>query len=235
MLARQIDSRSSHGNGGEHRFPRRRGSNTGLTLVEVLVVIGVMVLLVGLLLPWLARNNHSASRISCTNNLKQIGLAVRLFAVDNGDKFPWKLSNSAGGSLECVSAPSQAFRHFLVMSNELSTPKILHCPEDKRRGPSIDWLTLNNANLSYFIGLDASETYPQLILAGDSNLMTNRVPVGSGLLLLTTNVSLGWTTARHQGSGNISLGDGSVQQITSIRLQQHLAGSNVGTNRIVIP
>ena len=135
--------------------------------------------------------------------------------------------------MEYVST-GEVFRHFRAMSNELSTPKVLVCPADTRTAAR-SFAALSNVNISYFVGLDAADAFPQMLLAGDRNLTTNGVPVGTGLLVLTTNVTLGWTAAMHKNSGNAVLGDGSVQPFTNPRLQDQAAHSDVATNRLLIP
>ena len=55
------------------------------TVLSVLVVFGIVVVLAAMLLPALSRSKARAQRINATNNLKQIGLAARTFALDNGD------------------------------------------------------------------------------------------------------------------------------------------------------
>src|SRR5882672_11239589 len=70
---------------------------------------------------------RKAQHISCVNNLKQIGLGFRIWAGDNGGKFPFQISTNAGGTLELCSRDANGFdrnsvAHFLVASNELSTP-----------------------------------------------------------------------------------------------------------------
>ena len=111
------------------RFSNQR--NHALTLVEVLVVIAVMTIFAALLLPALAPHHDGRQRINCVNNLKEIGLAYRVWEGDNGDKYPMAVSTGKGGSMEYTDG-ANTFRHFLVMSNELSTPKILICPADTR-------------------------------------------------------------------------------------------------------
>jgi hypothetical protein len=73
-----------------------------------------------------------AERIACVNNLKQVGLALRIWAGDNMD----------------VAPPD-----FLSMSNELSTPKILVCPGDHGREVAKDFssFTLANSSYEYFV------------------------------------------------------------------------------------
>lgn len=68
-----------------------------LTLVEVLVIIVVLFVLVGMLLPVVNRPpGVKATRIKCVNNLKNVGLAFRIFATDNNDRFPMQLGIAGG-------------------------------------------------------------------------------------------------------------------------------------------
>jgi prepilin-type N-terminal cleavage/methylation domain-containing protein len=73
---------SSHAN---RRAPREA---MAFTLIELLVVIAIIALLAGMLLPSLARAKETARRVSCVNNLKQLGLCLTMYADDHDGKFP---------------------------------------------------------------------------------------------------------------------------------------------------
>jgi len=214
------------------RFSHQR--NRAMTLVEVTIVIAVLVIAVALILPALAMAKRKTSKIGCVNDLKQVGIAFRLWEGDNNDKYPMAVSLTNGGAMELIATGNVA-ACFQVMSNELNTPKILLCPEDTHRVLATNWSALNNSNISYFVGLDAVESKPQMILGGDDNFTIGGVPVKSGVLQLLTNTPVAWTKTRHKLYGNIGLADGSVQQLTTDGLQQALQQTGVATNRLVIP
>ncbi|HVU28529.1 MAG TPA: type II secretion system protein [Verrucomicrobiae bacterium] len=207
--------------------------NQALTLTEVLVVIILLVILAVLLLPILAAAKHKSSKINCASCLRQIGLAYREWEGDNGDKFPMQVSVTNGGAMESV-ATGNVFKVFQVMSNELSTPKVLICPRDTSHVYATNFETsFDNSNISYFTSLDAIDTQPQMILSGDDNFEISGVPIKSGLLELSINSPIAWTKERHNLVGNILFVDGSVLYQVSIKgLQNALQEA---TNRLAIP
>ncbi len=212
---------------------------SGLSLFEVALVVATVVLLAFLVLPMLARSRARSSGVSCSSALRQVGLSYRLWSSDHNNQFPFNSTN-AESSLTWANSP-QVFRHFQVMSNELVTPIMLVCPKDlKRRPPNpnnggiLDFQNLSNANLSYFVGLDAHENDPKQILSGDRNITGGTLSNGF-LRTLRPNTQAGWTSDIHHNAGNIGLSDGSVQQFATNGLSKHLAAMTNATIRLAIP
>jgi prepilin-type N-terminal cleavage/methylation domain-containing protein len=166
------------------------------TLIELLVVIAIIAILAALLLPALAAAKRKAQRINCVNDLKQVGIAFRLWEGDNQDRYPMSVQTIKSGALEYVFStlnPDPGTHYslcsvFTVMSNEVNTPKILFCPADNGvwistpRTSATNWNTFDPYTtsagtrtylyLSYFVCGDAFESYPQMILDGDRNIGT---------------------------------------------------------------
>ncbi len=202
------------------------------TLIELIMVMAIIAVLAILALPQIAAQKARAKRISCVCNLKQVGLSFRIWPI--GNRYQMQVSVTNGGTMEWVSQ-EVVWPHFQVMSNELSTPKILLCPADTRKTNATSFSGLNNWNISYFVGVDADENNPQMLLSGDSNLAVGGVPTKAGLLNLWTNDPVSWTATRHVNQGNIALADGSVQQTGNARLRALSANTGVVTNRLVLP
>lgn len=153
-------------------------------------VAGGVAVPAAMLLPALSRAKARAQSINCQNNLKQIGLAFKVWALDNQDQFPFNVATNKGGTMELCARgeggfDANAFRHFQVMSNELSTPKILVCAADPARQPATDFGSLKAENVTYQVrsGPDLNDSHPQEVLA--------RCPVHGNELLCDGSVRRG--------------------------------------------
>jgi competence protein ComGC len=206
------------------------------SLIELLILIGITLLLTCVLLPSLAYQKRHAKVKACFENLKQVGVAFRTWAIDQTDQPSTGVSVTSGGTLE-LAATGQAFVHLRAMSNELSSPKILVCPSDQMKTIASNFnCGFSDSNVSYFVSPDARDVFPQMFQTGDRNLASENKPLEPGVFIWTSNRSaLSWTKSIHNVCGNVGLADGSVQFLDSNKLLAAAAGQDCVTNRFAIP
>jgi prepilin-type N-terminal cleavage/methylation domain-containing protein/prepilin-type processing-associated H-X9-DG protein len=199
------------------KMNQANGRAGAFTLVELLVVIAIIGILAALLLPALSQAKYRARRIECVGNLKETGLAFHLFANDHGGKFTTQVSTNDGGALEFVNAAYQvrdpfyfSYQFFRPLAGALVTPKPLACPADLERWPATNFMTFNNWNLSYILGLKADPNIPQSILAADDGLPCC-IDAYVGIHRIPSPYDNLWHGV-HNGSGNVLFSDGHVEE-----------------------
>jgi len=193
---------------------KQKQQKKAFTLIELLVVIAIIAILAAMLLPALAAAKRKAQKINCVNNIKEVGIALRIWEGDNGDKYPMAVAASQGGASDYLAhggttaftpngvtatTAQNAGIAWLVMSNELSAPKILSCPSDNiHTSAPTNWsfaqiagcaapngtanatVQSSQSAVSYFVDADGVESDPQSILSGDCNIANGGGPSAPG-------------------------------------------------------
>jgi len=210
----------------------RRQNYRAFSLIELLLLVAVLSVLAALFLPVLAKSRARSKPVNCTNHMKQVAFAFRIWEFDHQDQFPMTAESTKGDAMKWLEEGS-VFKIYQLLSNELVNPKILVCPADTRL-PTKDFTRLTNTNLSYFVGLDTVSAKEQMFLVGDRNV-TNGLASARSVLSLPPDLPAGWTEAMHRKQGNVGLADGSVQSLSTSMLQEALKKTGDTTNRIALP
>jgi hypothetical protein len=159
-----------------------------LGYASVLTTIAIVSVALGLLLPALAKAKTmaqtgmimpnpanaraEAQSIKCMNNMKNIGLAFRIYSADHQGLFPFNRSTNENKA--AAPAPgliptsnTDAVRIFQALANELNNPALLVCPADGGKSAAASFADLEADNISYEVqtGPEVNETNPEQLLA----------------------------------------------------------------------
>jgi len=130
---------------------------SGFTLIELLVVIAIIGVLAGLTMPALSSAKARAGSIRCLSNLRQIGIALRLYADENEGRLPRLatasqpgLTNAAGAVMPRLLAPA-------------TSPELFRCPQDRQgvfqqTGSSYEWNPALNGRLLHRLNREDTGT-----------------------------------------------------------------------------
>jgi hypothetical protein len=212
----------------------------GFTRIELMALVGVIALVMALALPLVGGTSTSAARVSCFNNLRQVGTAVLLFSNNHEDRPPWLTSVTNGGTQIFSGKNAAAWTELIVLSNDLATPRLLACPSDTESQVASHWGStaggLANSGLranavSYFLSFHGQTELGRSVVSGDRDFSPTALPpyacsrgVANTARLQSGDPQIAWTNEVHLGAGHLLFMDGTVEFVNSDRLRRVIAG-----------
>jgi hypothetical protein len=211
---------------------------SGLTLVELLVLLAAIVFFFAMFLPT-NTPKRKATLVACLSNQRQIALGFTMWKEDHGKEFPWDISATNNGTMESSDWGNDA-ANFNAVDDYIKQPRIFVCPTDAAKTVATNDALFHNQNISYFVALDSGASPAVSILTGDRHLRANQKPVKPGLFVYSKDISMDWTLELHgkvktAPVGVASFVDGHGEIIHGYDLNSVFLRQGSNSNRLDVP
>ncbi len=199
------------------RARKALGRGQAFTLVELLIVIGIITLLAAMLLPALSRAKEAARTISCSNNIRQLGIAAMTYSLDNRGNLPFFLDwlhSSSPASIDLTTG--KLYPH-------LRSKTVYLCPTDKMTLP-ISTATGRAANRQYSYSMNCvichdsdtarfvAPTKTFLFMEPNLSASDNTGMIGPAAF---QGVSAKAVSTRHNGRGHLVFCDFHIEKVNA--------------------
>jgi prepilin-type processing-associated H-X9-DG protein/prepilin-type N-terminal cleavage/methylation domain-containing protein len=198
----------------------KRTDDGAFTLVELLVVLGILAALAAVVLPVTGRAREAGRRTVCQSNLRQIGLAIQQYVQDNDGTYPLQMSVRDDGGVPTAFSWQQA------ISPYVRNRQVFHCPGQPAGSLYNEHYSYNGRRLNTFIPKRPKATVYGTHEAGLPDAATTWLNVDSGFItpdgvyhhlreVSETSCGRRFTgSTLHAGGGNYSFLDGHVKWLT---------------------
>lgn len=186
----------------------------GFTLIELLVVIAIIAILASMLLPVLARAREEGRRTACKNNLRQIGLALSMYAQSWDELFPL----TADDDTNCGATLG------LLYPDNVNDENIFHCKSDTGHKPIIENDgTVSDSSYCYAAYGANAGSASNLEVSGDQDALLDLADrlnhKGKGANILYVDAHVAWEIDKDKDASNgisLDLGGGNYDHLSEI-------------------